>query len=138
MTFPASTNVSGTNPGPNPAILPDTVQMATGNLWKFGVFSLTLGPATVAATTTAEQTFAATGIGLLTTDFVWLNCSRASLGAGVSIASARVSATDTLAINFLNVSSATATPATNGVYTVFVARIQPNWTAPASGNQLDW
>ena len=112
--------------------------MATGNLWKFGSFQLTLNVATIAATTTAEQTFAATGIGLLTTDFVYVNASRTTLGAGVGIASARVSATDTLAINLQNVSSATATPATNGVWTVFVARIQPNWTAPASGNQLDW
>ncbi len=138
MAFPAATNVSGSNPGPNPAILPDVTQMATGNLWKFGVFTLTLGPATVATTTSAEQTFAATGIGLLTTDFVWINASAASLGAGVSIASARVSATDTLAITFANVSAATATPATNGSYKIFVARILPNWTAPASGNQLDW
>ncbi len=138
MTFVASTNISGTNPGPNPAILPDTVQMSTGNAWKLGIFTLTLGPATVATTTSAEQTFAATGIGLLTTDFVWINASAASLGAGVSIASARVSATDTLAITFANVSAATATPATNGSYKIFVARIQPNWTAPASGNQLDW
>ncbi len=138
MTFVASTNISGTNPGPNPAILPDTVQMATGNAWKLGIFTLTLGPATVATTTSAEQTFAATGIGLLTTDFVWINASAASLGAGVSIASARVSASDTLAITFANVSAATATPATNGSYKIFVARIQPNWTAPASGSQLDW
>lgn len=138
MTFTASTNASGSNPGPNSAVLPDTVQMPVGNTWKLGVFTLTLGPATVATTTSAEQTFSATGIGLLTTDFVWVNASAASLGAGVSIASARVSATDTLAITFANVSAATATPATNGSYKVFVARIQPNWTAPSSGSQLDW
>ncbi len=134
----ATTNITGSNPGPDSATLPDTIQMPTGNIWKLGVFTLTLGPATVATTTSAEQTFAATGIGLITTDFVWINASAASLGAGVSIASARVSATDTLAITFANVSAATATPATNGSYKIFVARIQPNWTAPSSGNQLDW
>ncbi len=138
MTFTATTNISGSNPGPQSAVLPDTVQGPVANIWKLGVFTLTLGPATVAATTSAEQTFAATGIGLLTTDFVWINASAASLGAGVAIASARVSASDTLAITFANVGTGTATPATNGSYKVFVARVQPNWSAPASGNQLDW
>ena len=68
MTNPTVTNVDGTNLGPNTSTLPDTVQLPTGNIWKSGVFNLTLSPASVANATSAEQTFAATGIGLLTTD----------------------------------------------------------------------
>ena len=49
------TNVSGTNPGPNTDTLPDTVQMPTGNLWKVGVFNLTLVPASVTSASTVEQ-----------------------------------------------------------------------------------
>lgn len=134
--FPASTNVDGSNPGPNYAQLPDTVQMPIGNIWKVGVFSITLSPAAIHATTTGEQTFAATGIGLLTTDLVLVQ--KPTSQAGIFIGGSRVSAADTLAINFGNLSTGTLTPTASEVYTVGVFRVQPNWTAPVSGNQLDW
>jgi hypothetical protein len=136
MAFPAVTNVDGSNPGPNSSALPDTVQTPVGNIWKNGVFSLTLSPAAIGATTTSEQTFSATGIGLLTTDLVVVN--KATSNAGIIIGNARVSAADTLAIDFSNISTGTLTPTASQVYTVGVFRIQPNWTAPATGNQLDW
>ncbi len=135
MAFPASTNVDGSNPGPNSTTLPDTVQMPTGNMWKVGVFQLTLSPVSVAWTTTSEQTFSATGIGLLTTDMVLVQ--KPTTQPGLGIAGSRVSAADTLAINFINVTT-TLTPTAGEVYKVAVFRIQPNWTAPASGNQIDW
>jgi hypothetical protein len=134
--FPASTNVDGSNPGPNYAQLPDTVQMPTGNIWKNGVFSLTLSPSSVAPNTSAEQTFAATGIGLLTTDLVLVN--KPTTQAGLIIGNVRVSGADTLAIEFGNLTAATITPTASQVYTVGVWRVQPNWTAPVTGNQLDW
>lgn len=136
MTNPTINNVDGSNTGPNVTALPDTVQMPVGNIWKVGVFNLTLSPATVATTTTAEQTFATTGIGLLTTDFVIVQKPTAQ--AGLFISNPRVSATDTLAITYGNTTSGTLTPTTNEVYKVVVIRVQPNWAAPASGNQLDW
>ncbi len=135
MAFPASTNVDGSNPGPNSTTLPDTVQMPTGNMWKVGVFQLTLSPVSVAWSTTTEQTFSATGIGLLTTDMVLVQ--KPTTQPGLGIAGSRVSAADTLAINFINVTT-TLTPTAGEVYKVAVFRIQPNWTAPASGNQIDW
>ncbi len=135
MAFPASTNVDGSNPGPNSTTLPDTVQMPTGNMWKVGVFQLTLSPVSVAWTTTSEQTFSATGIGLLTTDMVLVQ--KPTTQPGLGIVGSRVSAADTLAINFINVTT-TLTPTAAEVYKVAVFRIQPNWTAPASGNQIDW
>jgi hypothetical protein len=136
MAFPAVTNVDGSNPGPNVATQPDTVQAPVGNLWKVGTFAITITPSALAAgPSIAEQAFAATGIGLLTTDRVLVNYPGAQT-ANVGMLDARVSATDTLAIKFI-ASTGTPTPA-SGSYYVTVFRQQPNWTAPASGNQLDW
>jgi hypothetical protein len=135
MANPTVTNVDGTNAGPNTTTLPDTVQLPVGNIWKEGVFSLTLSPASVANATSAEQTFASTGIGLLVGDYVGVNVAGQ---AGLGIVSTRVSAADTLAITFGNFTAATITPTASTVYTVFVVRQQQNWTAPATGNQLDW
>lgn len=135
MAFPAVTNVTGSNPGPQADSLPDTIQIPTGNIWKLGVFSLALTPASVAANTTAEQTFAATGIGLLVGDFVAVN--KPSAQAGLAIGNVRVSAADTLAITYVNDTAAPITP-TAETYVVKVDRVQPNWSKPASGNQIDW
>ena len=136
MAFPAQTNVTGSNPGPNSSALPDTIQMPTGNIWKNAIFSITLSPSVVAPNTVAEQTFASTGIGLLTTDQVTV--SKPTTQAGLGIVNARVSAADTLALAFINATAATITPTASEVYVVEVNRVQPNWTKPASGNQLDW
>jgi hypothetical protein len=73
---------------------------------------------------------------LLTTDLVLVQ--KPTTQAGILIGGARVSAADTLAINFANISAGTLTPTASQVYTVGVWRVQPNWTAPVSGNQLDW
>lgn len=137
MAFPAVTNVDGSNPGPNSVTLPDTIQIPTGNIWKLGVFSITLSPGSVAPNTSAEQTFSATGIGLLSTDLVVVQ--KPTSQAGLIIGGARPTSTaDQLAINFGNLTAATITPTASEVYTVGVFRVQPNWSKPASGNQLDW
>lgn len=136
MGFPSVTNIDGSNPGPNSSVLPDTVQIPIGNLWKVGVFNITLSPASVATITAPEQTFAATGIGLLTTDQVHVQCMAPS--AGVGIVNSRVSAADTLAIQFVNPTAGPIVPTASTIYRVTVLRPQPNWAAPASGNQLDW
>lgn len=136
MSNPSVTNVTGTNTGPNVSTVPDTIQLPTGNIWKSGVFQITLSPSQVAINTTAEQTFAATGIGLLTTDYVGVNKPTAQ--AGLGIVGARVSAADTLALTFSNNTAGAITPTASESYKVYVVRVQPNWTAPASGNQFDW
>jgi hypothetical protein len=136
MANVAVTNVTGSNPGPQTDTFPDTVQMPTGNLWKIGVFNLTLTPIAVAATTCAEQTFTATGIGLLTTDFVWVTSSKYSNPLG--IVGARVTVADSLSITFVNPSNASYTPSSTASYTVMVLRVQPNWAKQSTGNQLDW
>lgn len=152
MAFPAVTNVEGSNPGPNVGVLPDTVQAATGNLWKVGTFAIALTPAALATgPSIGEQTFVGTAatasttqyfpsIGLLPTDRVFIE-NPAAQTAAVGILDARVSATDTLAIKFL-ATAGTPTPVagtTAAPYYVTVFRLQPNWQQPASGTpQLDW
>ena len=140
MAFPSVTNVDGSNPGPNVALLPDTTQSPTGNLWKVGTFALVITPSALASgPSVGEQTFAATGIGLLTTDRVFVEYPGAQT-ANVAILDARVSALDTLAVKFLG-TTGTPTPAAGTAatpYYVTVFRQQPNWSAPASGSQIDW
>lgn len=136
MAFPSVTNVDGANPGPNSATQPDTVQAPVGNLWKVGVFTLTLSPKQIAMSTAAEQTFSTTGIGLLTTDFVWVNYEGIT-NTGFGIVNARVSANDALSITFTNPGIAAVSP-TTAAFTVLVMRVQPNWAKQATGNQLDW
>ena len=151
MAFPSTTNVDGSNPGPNFAQLPDTVQMPTGNIWKVGEFKISLTPAALATGPSVnEQTFIGTAstasatqyfptIGLLTTDVVVVTKPGAQTAA-VGILDSRVSAADTLAIKFL-ATAGTPTPAAGTAaapYVVTVFRVQPNWSPLAGINQLDW
>lgn len=82
------------------------------------VFDNTLTPTGTAATTCAEQTF--TVAGLETTDYL-LAVVPPSQVAGVSPASYRISAKDTLAITFCNPTAATVTAAA-GNYKIIAFR----------------
>jgi len=124
-----------TNPGPSITQTPEP-QASIGNIQKVGIFNLTLSPASVAANTTAEQTFSAASIGLLTTDVVFVQKPTAQ--AGLGIVGARVSATDTLAITFSNNTAAPIVPTASQVYQVTVLRVQPNFRAPTSGPAMNW
>lgn len=84
---------------------------------KIVVYTPTLTPAGVAATTTAEQTFTVSG--LTTDDKVIVNGPAPTAGTG--IVNARVSATNTLAITFANVTAGALTP-TSGPYKVIAFR----------------
>ena len=98
------------------AFSPSTIpQGNTPGLWVLGV---TLSPASVANATTAEQTFALTGVHL--GDAVSVN--KPTNQGGLFVAGSRVSAKDVLAISFGNVTSATITPTSSEVYTVQVNR----------------
>ncbi len=147
----AITNVDGSNPGPNTVSTPDTVQLPVGNMWKVGTFAVALTPAALGSgPIITEQTFVGTAatasatqyyptIGLLVGDRVVVQSSAAQT-ATTSIVHARVTAADTLGISFFG-TTGTPTPVAGTAaapYYVTVFRQQPNWTAPASGNQLDW
>ena len=86
---------------------------------------VTLTPVAVAANTTAEQTFTVTG--LIANTAVEVN--KPSVTTGLAIVGARVSAANTLAINYGNVTAASITPPSE-VYTI---GFFPN-VAPASGS----
>ena len=86
---------------------------------RYGVVSVSLTPAgTAAGPLTASQTF--TVKGLKTTDQI-LNVTPPSTSAALALVSARVSAADTLSIQFGNFSTGPATSA-SGTYNVFVFR----------------
>jgi hypothetical protein len=77
------------------------------------VYTSTLTPVSVAANTTAEQTFTVTG--LVANSLVWVNNTNPQ--AGLGIVGVRVSAVNTLAITYGNSSAATITP-TAGTYLI--------------------
>ncbi len=87
-----------------------TTNVAVGGgtaITKIVVYAPSLDVASVAANTTAEQTFTVTG--LTTADKVFVN--KPSVNAGLGIVNARVSAADTLAITFVNATAAAIDPA---------------------------
>lgn len=133
----ATTNIDGSNPGPNVVSLPDPVQYPVGNVWKVGVFNITITPSAVTAATAPVQDFASTGIGLLTTDAVEV-APTGTLGqtANVAVANAWVSAADQLSIQFVNPTAGSLTPKA-GAYQVTVLRPLPLW-ASGSTQQMDW
>ena len=84
---------------------------------RFGVCAVALDIASVAANTSAEQSFAVKG--LRPGDFVAL--SKPSVNAGLVVSTARVSAADTLAITFGNHTAGAIDPAVE-TYLVFYFR----------------
>lgn len=78
------------------------------------LYSQSLAPVSVAANTCAEQTFTVTG--LVANSVVWVN-KVTSAQQGLGIAGVRVSAANTLAINYINTSAVAIVPATE-VYTI--------------------
>lgn len=89
-----------------------------GNIVKQSVISVTLSPASVAANTSAEQTFTVNG--LQVGDHVSVNKPTAQAGLGV--VGARVSAANTLAITFGNFTASPIVPTASQVYTVLLSR----------------
>jgi hypothetical protein len=90
------------------------MSMVDRNGDKYGVASVTLDVASVAANTSAEQTFTVNG---LTTDMmVFVN--KPDLDAGLVVGNARVSAANTLALTFGNSTAGAVDPASE-VYKLF-------------------
>jgi len=69
-------------------------------------YTVTINPASVAANTTAEQTF--TVLGIRSNDFILVN--KPSLTAGVGIAGSRATAKDTVGITFVNATAGAIDP----------------------------
>ena len=80
---------------------------------------LTLSPTAVSANTTSTQTFTVNG--LAATDLICEIDSK-SLQTGLFIANADVSATNTLRLQFANITSASITPTSAGTYNACFCR----------------
>lgn len=91
------------------------------------LYSQSLAPTSVAANTCAEQTFTVTG--LISGTPVWVN--KPSATGQLGIMGVRVSAADTLAINYANVSAAAIVPPTE---TYIIGNFQV--PAPGAGNSV--
>jgi hypothetical protein len=100
--------------------------ISRGNILKQFILQPTLTPTTVTASAAAEQNF--TVIGLLLGDVVEVNSNTAHTGP-ISIGNCRVSATNTLTIQFVLAGTVNTTPA-SGVYSIIVSRIEG--TAPTA------
>lgn len=111
------------------ALDPSTIPK--GNISGNWILGVALTPSAIGATTTSEQTFTITGLQL--GDFV--DVSKPSHQPGISLGNARVSAANTLALEFANVSSGTLTPTAAETYSVGVTRPE-NLTAAGTASLL--
>lgn len=98
------------------------------------VYAVTITPASVATLTTAEQTFVVTG--LVSGSPVWVN--KPSVQPGLGIVGARVSSANNVAINYLNTTGGTLTPASEtyiiGNFQMPIDTTTANsWVQPAVG-----
>jgi len=89
-----------------------------GNIFALCAVSVTIDVASVAAITTAEQSFTVPGV--LVGDIVVV-VPPSTLNAGLGIAGARATAVDTVAIRFVNATAGALDPA-SAVYTLLVIR----------------
>ena len=97
----------------------------TGNTQSVGVASVTLSPSSVAANTTAEQTFTVPGI--LATDVV-MDVTKPTAQAGLGIVGSRVTAANTVGITFSNNTASPIVPTASQVY--LIAWIRPDSVQP--------
>lgn len=108
LTVTGALSVTGAQTFTGALSAPGGITVGDGTaLTKIVVYSQSLDVASVAANTTAEQTFTVTG--LTTGDKVFVNKPAAT--AGLGIVNARVSAADTLALTFVNATAGAIDPA---------------------------
>ena len=100
--------------------MPSTT-LARGNALNTFYIQPSLTPAAVAANITAAQTF--TIAGLETTDHITAVSCAAAQTAGLFIADFRVSATNTLSVQFGNLTAGSLTP-TAGAYYIDIVRFE--------------
>ena len=100
--------------------MPGPTSIPRGNVGLLMVLSVALTPASVSNATSAEQTFTVNGLQLGDN----VDVSKPTTQANLIIGNVRVSAVNTLAINFANVGAATITPTAGEVYSVIVSRYE--------------
>jgi hypothetical protein len=100
--------------------MPGPATYTQGNIKMIMLLSVALTPASVSNATSAEQTFTVNG--LQAGDFV--DVVKPTTQANLVLGGVRVSAANTLAINFANVGAATITPTAGEIYSVKVTRYE--------------
>jgi hypothetical protein len=90
-----------------------------GNVFGLMVVTVTLDLASIAAATTAEQTFTVPGVRL--GDMVLPGTVPSTINAGLFVASARASATDQVALRVGNTTAGALDPAA-ATFTLFIVR----------------
>jgi hypothetical protein len=83
------------------------------------VQNATLTPAQVAASTSAEQTFAIANLG--TADTI-LSVTKPTVQAGIGVVGARVASAGTVGLNFMNSSTVAVTPTAAQVYKLAILK----------------
>ena len=120
IDFPASGTVIASE-GTITDVVATTAEIGTINVGTStpvtGIFvqAATLSPASVAANTTAEQTFAVANLG--TADVI-VGVNKPTAQAGLGIVGARVSSAGSIGITFANVTTAAITPTGSQVYQI--------------------
>jgi hypothetical protein len=107
--------------------MPSTT-ITRGNILSYTLVQISITPAATAANTSAAQTFSVPG--LVTTDIVHVSCVGAQT-AGIFVADARVSAANTLSIQFANCTGTSATAA-SGNYIVEVIDVEGPYPSTAN------
>jgi hypothetical protein len=116
--------MSNTNPGPAITNNPVPVE-AIGNLQKLAVIqTISITPVAIATITSAVQSFAASGLGLIPGDYCEVLAAPGAFQAGLLWLPTVVATADTLPITFGNVTAGSITP-NAGAYTIRVTRLQP-------------
>lgn len=98
--------------------MPGPTTLARGNIAISMILGVTISPASVAANTTAEQTFTVNGLAV--GDAVTI--IKPTTQAGLGIVNVRVSAANTLAIAFSNNTGSPIVPTAGETYTLCVDR----------------
>lgn len=99
--------------------MPGPSDISRGNIALSMVLGVTLSPALVALGTTVQQTFTVNGLQL--GDQVTVG--KPTTQAGLAVTGARVTAANTLGIEFANVTAGNITPTAGEIYTVEVNRV---------------
>jgi len=90
-----------------------------GNLNKMLAINITLSPASVAATSTAEQTFNIPGISL--GDLI-VDVTKPTHQVGLAVVAGRIPAANQFTLVFINPTAAPIVPTASQVYTVVIVR----------------
>ena len=109
-----------------PGMLSSTI--CRGNVLYDGMLQVTLTPVSVAGSTAVEQSFTIQGLQL--NDFLDVNCNAAQT-AGITIGNARVSALNTMTLEFANATGGALTPVT-AVYNINVSRAEGQMPSSAA------